>query len=96
MTTTSTATHIRRAEKGVDGKDPMHGWSVQDGSQRAVPHALLALVTEQEATNAHLASIADSLDRIAAALDKSAIEPSTSQPKRRLWLPARMPRPGRP
>ncbi|MGW2920385.1 hypothetical protein ACWDBF_21340 [Streptomyces angustmyceticus] len=53
----------------------------------AVPHALLALVTEQQATNAHLAAIADSLDRIAAALAKPAVAAPEPEPKRRLWLP---------
>ncbi|WP_438489543.1 hypothetical protein [Streptomyces sp. S186] len=89
MRGTPTETHVRRAEKGVNGKSPMYGWSDQDGPAKAVPHALLALVTEQQATNAHLASIADSLDRIAAALNKPVDEPPAPEPKRRLWLPAR-------
>ncbi|MEE6264910.1 hypothetical protein V2E29_04515 [Streptomyces diastatochromogenes] len=82
MPETPTETHVRRAEKGVDGEHPMYGWSVKDGPQRAVPHALLALVTEQQATNAHL-------DRIAAALAKPAAEAPAPEPKRRLWLPTR-------
>ncbi|WP_329143496.1 hypothetical protein OIU91_06085 [Streptomyces sp. NBC_01456] len=90
MPGTPTDIHVSRAEDGVDGKNPMNGFSAQDGPQRAVPHALLALVTEQQATNAHLAQIADSLGRIAAALDKPAAEePPASEPKRRLWLPSR-------
>lgn len=92
MPGTPTEIHVRRAEKGVKGKDPYHGWSIQTGPAEAVPHALLALVTEQEATNAHLASIAGSLARIAVALERPVVrevpvvEP---EPKRRLWLPSR-------
>ncbi|MEE4419552.1 hypothetical protein [Streptomyces bugieae] len=87
MPGTPTEIHVSRAEDGVNGKNPMHGFSVQDGPQRAVPHALLALVTEQQATNAHLAAIADSLDRIATALAKPTVVEPAPEPKRRLWLP---------
>ncbi|MFD8545624.1 hypothetical protein [Streptomyces sp. NPDC059649] len=92
MPGTPTETHVRRAEKGVDGKHPIHDFVIKDGSAAAVPHALLALVTEQQATNAHLASIADSLGRIAAALEELAVKEAPTpepEPKRRLWLPTR-------
>lgn len=87
MPESPTATHVRRAEKCIAGRDPKYDWPIKNGPAEAVPHALLALVVEQQATNAHLAAIADSLDRIAAALAKPVVEGSAPEPKRRLWLP---------
>ncbi|MFB7738322.1 hypothetical protein ACFC08_28820 [Streptomyces sp. NPDC056112] len=84
---------IRRAEKAMDGKHPQHDFPIKGGAQEAVPYLLLALVKEQRATNWHLNGIADSLARIAKALEQKPEPAAESQPepesKRRLWLPRR-------
>ncbi|QBJ94442.1 hypothetical protein D0Z67_29170 (plasmid) [Streptomyces seoulensis] len=84
---------IRRAERALDGKHPKHDFPIPDAPQAAMPYLLMALVKEQRATNWHLTGIADSLSRIAKALEQQpepAQAPQTEpQPKRRLWLPNR-------
>ena len=80
---------IRSAERALDGKHPQHGFSISDGDQAAMPYLLMALVKEQRATNWHLDGIADSLSRIAKALEQKPEPVIGPQPKRRLWLPGR-------
>jgi hypothetical protein len=88
----TTADQIRKAKKGLDGLHPLHDFPIQDGEIHAVGHALLALVSEQQTTNSHLAGIASSLDRIAAALERQAVAPTPGtapESKRSFWLPSR-------
>ena len=80
---------VRAAEKGIDGRHPQHGFAVQDGNRQAIPYTLLALVSEQQRTNAALDRIADSLDRIANATEKHEPAVAEPEPKRRVWLPGR-------
>lgn len=82
---------IRLAEKGMDGRHPMHGFPIQNGVEHAVGYALLALVDEQKVIASQLAGIDITLGRIAKALEQSAESKPTSEPepKRRLWLPTR-------
>jgi len=80
---------IRRAEAAMDGKHPQHGFSINDGDQAAVPYLLMGLVKEQRATNWHLEGIANSLSRIAKALEQKPEPAPTPEPKRRPWLPSR-------
>jgi hypothetical protein len=79
---------LRQASKGLEGKHPLHDFPVGNGTDMAAAHAVVALATEQQTTNAHLASIADSLTRIADAMNQTALPPEP-EPKRRLWLPGR-------
>jgi hypothetical protein len=82
---------IRRAESGLKGNHPEHGFPVPGGASEAgAGYALLALVAEQRATNWHLNGIAHSLARIAKVLEERP-EPveAPEPPKRRLWLPTR-------
>ena len=83
---------IRRAESGLEGNHPEHGFPVPGGASEAgAGYALLALVAEQRATNWHLNGIADSLSRIAKVLEERPAPAATPEPepKRRLWLPTR-------
>ncbi|WP_438479228.1 hypothetical protein [Streptomyces asiaticus] len=87
---TSTPELLHRAHKGLEGRHPTCDFPIKTGTQEATAHALVALAAEQQATNAHLASIADSLTRIADALHRPAVAPAPeTEPKRRLWLPGR-------
>ena len=79
---------LRQAAKGLEGKHPLHGFPVDNATDMGAAHALVALATEQQTTNAHLASIADSLARIADAMNQPAPS-SEPEPKRRFWLPGR-------
>lgn len=78
----TTEQHLATVRRRLDGKDG-HGLRIdsREGEQRAVLHALLALVSEQQATTVQLARIADALQQ-----PKSVAGP---EPKRRLWLPSR-------
>jgi hypothetical protein len=80
----TTDTLLRQARTALDGKHPEHGFPIQDGHHNATAYALVALATEQKATNWHLASIAHSLTRIADALQAPAptVQP---EPRRRGW-----------
>jgi hypothetical protein len=93
-----TAELIRRAERGLRGKDPEHGFSISNGGQEAIPYLLLALVREQQAVSAQFAGLDATLGRIASALEQRNVEPApalTTEPKRRWWQPCRpMPKPG--
>jgi hypothetical protein len=83
---------IRRAETALDGKHPQHGFSINNGSQAATPYLLMALAEEQRATNWQLNGIADSLSRIAKALEQRDEQPAPApkpEPKRRWWQPNR-------
>ncbi|MER8003043.1 hypothetical protein [Streptomyces sp. NPDC095613] len=80
---------IRRAKYGLNGKHPSHGFPIQDGANQATAHALVALVAEQQATNQHLASIAESLAALAATQQPPGNHTPEPEPKRRLWLPSR-------
>ena len=79
---------LRQAAKGLEGKHPLHGFPVDNATDMGAAHALVALATEQQTTTAHLASIADSLARIADAMKQPTLSPEP-KPKRRLWLRAR-------
>lgn len=81
-----TTTLIRQAKNGLNGKHPTHAFPIKGGANEATAHALVALAVEQQATNQHLASIAKSLAVLAASAQHPTAE---SEPKRRLWLPAR-------
>ena len=82
---------IRRAESGLKGNHPEHDFPVPGGASEAgAGYALLALVAEQRSTNWHLNGIADSLSRIAKALEQGPESVAPPEPpKRRLWLPTR-------
>jgi len=69
MTVTEAA--LSRAAKAMDGKDPVWDSPIQDGTTRAVPYLLRALVEEQRRTG-------DALERIANAL-------GTKPAPRRRW-----------
>ncbi|MFD7705652.1 hypothetical protein [Streptomyces sp. NPDC059786] len=91
-----TAGLIRSAEDGMSGKDPGHGWSIKDGSQRAIPYLLMALVREQQTVNSQLAGLDATLGRIATALEQRNEQPAPApEPKRRWWQPGRPDRGGR-
>lgn len=78
----TTEQHLTTVRRRLDGRDG-HGLRITstEGEQQAVLYALLALVSEQQATNVQLARIADALQQ-----QPKAVEP---EPKRRLWLPSR-------
>lgn len=83
---TATDTLLRQARTALDGKHPEHGFPIQDGYQDATANALVALATEQKATNWHLASIAHSLTRIADALQAPVpTVQARPEPRRRGW-----------
>ncbi|MCX5537818.1 hypothetical protein OG785_45510 [Streptomyces sp. NBC_00006] len=87
-----TAELIRRAERGMRGKDPEHGFPIDSGHAEAIPYLLLALVREQQAIGAQLAGLDATLGRIAAALEQDNAQPElapVTEPKRRWWQPAR-------
>lgn len=83
-------TLIRQSHKALDGRHPEHDFPINNGSEKASALALVALAEQQQETNRHLASIAESLAALAAAPatppNAAAIE---TEPKRRLWLPTR-------
>lgn len=81
---------IRMAEMGMDGRHPTCDFPITNGIEHAVGYALLALVDQQQRTNAQLAGIAISLDRIANTLAKPSPAPEPApEPQRRRWLPSR-------
>lgn len=80
---------IRSAEKSMAGEHPTYDWPIQNGTEKATAYALLALVAEQQRTNAQLASIDSSLSRIAKALEQLPEPTPKAQPALRLWLPGR-------
>lgn len=83
-------TLIRQSRKALDGRHPEYGFPINNGSERATAHALVALAEQQQETNRHLASIAESLATLAAATTTPpSTVPPEPEPKRRLWLPAR-------
>jgi len=88
---------IRRAEKAMDGDHPEYGWPINNGSERAVPYLLLALVREQQAIGVQLAGLDATLGRIASALEQRNAEPApapTPETKRHWWQTRRtMPKP---
>ncbi|MFJ9988541.1 hypothetical protein ACIQUD_31790 [Streptomyces globisporus] len=77
---------IRQAKQAIDGSH--HAIPARDGHKHAIGRALVALAEQQQETNQHLASIAQSLAVLAAATAAPA-NPDGSEPKRRLWLPTR-------
>ncbi|MFE7485498.1 hypothetical protein [Streptomyces sp. NPDC057552] len=81
-----TDTLIYQARQALGGRNPEHGWPINNGPERASAHALVALAGQQQETNRHLASIAESL---AALVAETAQAPAGPEPKRRLWLPTR-------
>lgn len=83
---TDTQELLRRANRGLAGRHPRSDFPIQGGDREASAHALVALASEQQTTNAHLAGIADSLARIAAVLEQPAPAPA---PKSRRWYPTR-------
>lgn len=80
---------IRSARDGIAGKHPEHGWRIEDGTERAIAYALLALVAEQQITNSQLASLDITLGRIAKALERAPQSASDPAPKRRLRFAVR-------
>lgn len=87
---TTTEQHLKTVQRRLEGRN-QYGHVIHGAEcvEEALPHALLALVTEQQATNAHLERIAASIERIADALTKPATPAPEPEPKRRLWLPGR-------
>ncbi|GAA2484808.1 hypothetical protein GCM10010406_21320 [Streptomyces thermolineatus] len=86
---TTTDQHLSAATARLEGRD-RSGFPIRDEYRliKAMPHIVAALVGEQQTTNAHLASLADSLARIATALERQATQtPAEPAPPRRLWLP---------
>ena len=80
---------IRRAERGMRGKDPEHGFPIDDGHAEAIPYLLLVLVREQQAIGAQLAGLEATLGRIAKALEQRNVQPEpapSNEPKRGRWL----------
>ncbi|MCX4450667.1 hypothetical protein [Streptomyces sp. NBC_01789] len=87
-------TLINEARKALDGSHPHYGWPVQDGAEQASARALLALAEQQQETNRHLASIAESLIALAAAATTHSPPPLRApvdepNPKRRFWISSR-------
>lgn len=80
----TTEQHLTTVRRRLDGRDG-HGLRITsaEGEHQAVLYALLALVSEQQATNIQLARIADALQQ------PKAVAPAEPEPKRRLWLPSR-------
>jgi carbonic anhydrase len=76
------------ADQALDGLSRVLGENHFDKERKATAHTVLALVAEQRTTNDHLDGIADSLARIASALERSAEKPDPApviEPKRRWW-----------
>lgn len=71
-----------QAAEALDGKHPQHGFPIDNGTQEATAHALVALAIEQQTTNELLARIANALDRQTAA-------PAAAEPPRRRWFSGR-------
>ncbi|MBH0246065.1 hypothetical protein I3W98_29435 [Streptomyces cavourensis] len=83
-------TLIHQARQALGGRDPEHGWPIKNGPERASAHALVALAEQQQETNRHLSSIAESLVALAAAsIKRPSVPAAEPEPKRRLWLPTR-------
>jgi hypothetical protein len=59
---TVTEANLRRAARVMDGKHPVHDWPVDDGTARAVPYLLRALLEEQRRTGDALELIAEHLE----------------------------------
>jgi hypothetical protein len=73
----------------MDGRHPTCDFPIQDGTEHAVGYALLALVDQQQRTNAQLAAIDITLSRIAKALERKPETIPVAEPKRRLRFPTR-------
>lgn len=86
---TTAEQHLSTATARLEGRD-RSGFPIRDEHRlaEALPHIVAAVVGEQQTTNAHLASLADSLARIATALEQQTTAPAPEPaPARRLWLP---------